>query len=591
MEEESDLYQFGPFCLDTREHVLLRDGRLVSLAPKPLSTLLVLVRNTGHVVEKDILMAEVWPDEDVEEGNLAQHIFRLRRALGETTGKPRYIETVPGRGYRFLGAVRETNDVSTLTTLGIRSQRISDQQIDDRPPHSLAVLPFVNAGNDSALEHLSDGISESLINSLSHLPKLRVKAWNTVFRYKRRDLDPGDIGCQLRVQSVLVGRVQVSGDKLIIATELVDAANGWLISGHTYNSELSDILEIQDEIAREISVALQLGLTGEEEQRLTKHYTESPEAYRAYLKGRFFLNKRSEEGFQKSIDYFNQAMETDASYAQAYAGLADSYNLLGFYGILAPKNSFPRAKTAALKALIIDSELAEAHASLAYAKFYHDWDWRGARESFKRSIQLNPRYATAPHYYANQLTAMGKFEESIATFKQALDIDSLSLIMNAALGWAYYFARRYDEAIEQCRKAVEMDEHFEMAHLWLGWAYEQKGMFAEANGEFETAFALSGGRVGVIAEMGNAFALSGNTERAHKVLEDLHELAMRKYVSPYGVACIHAALGEVDRAFEWLEKAYADRAHLLVFLRVDPKLDALRGDPRLSDLIERTGLA
>ena len=579
--EQQRLYHFGPFCLDTKERVLLRDGRVVPLTPKALRILLVLVRNKGHVVEKDVLMDEVWPDEFVEEGNLAQHVFMVRRALGETTEAPGYIETIPRRGYRFLEL---KIDPDAASHINCQDQAGTDE--NNEPPHLVAVLPFNSNGDDHALEHLSDGITESLINSLSMLPQLRVTARSTVFRYKG-SLDHVSIGRDLRVQFVLVGRIEVRGDKLMIATELVDVTNGWQLWGRSFNTEANSVFDIQDEITREIASSLGLKLIAAQEQSLTKRYTESSEAYQAYLKGRFYWSKRSEAGLHKSINHFNQAIGLDPKYALAHAGLADTYNVLGFYSMLAPTDAFPKARAAGMEALSIDSNLAEPHASLGFIKTHHEWDWHGAEQCFRRSIKLNPNYVTARLFYGSLLVAMSRFDEAIAQYKLALEIDPLSLIATAGLGYAYYFSRRYDEAIEQCGVAIDLDEHFEASHVWGGWAYQEKGEWERAILEYQKAISLSGGRSGIVAALGAVYALSGNKKEARRVLRDLNELATRKYVSAYRVACIHAALGDTDKAFACLEKAYGDRSHLLVNLRVDPKLDSLRADPRFANLLER----
>ena len=577
-------YEFGPFSLDTRERVLLRDGRLVPLAPKALSTLLVLVRNKGHVVEKDVLMAEVWPDEFVEEGNLTQHVFMVRRALGDTSDTPGYIETIPRRGYRFLEPQKVEAVSPSAVPINLQGQNTGTE--GGVVPHLLAVLPFNCNGDDHALEHLSDGITESLINSLSMLPQLRVTARSTVFRHKG-SVDHVKLGRDLHVQFVLVGRIEVRGDKLMIATELVDVANDWQLWGRTFDTHVNNIFDVQDEITKEIVSSLRLRLIAAQEKSLTKRYTESSEAYQAYLKGRFYWSKRSEMALHKSITYFNQAIALDSNYALAHCGLADAYNVLGFYCMLAPTDAFPRARAAGMKALSIDSNLAEPHASLGFAKFHYEWDWDSAEQCFKRSIELNPNYVTARLFYGSQLVALSRFDEAIIQYKLALGIDPLSLIANAGLGYAYYFARRYDDAIEQCNVAIDLDEHFELSHLWGGWAYQQKGLWDRAILEYEKAMRLSGGRSGIVAALGAVYALSGNKKEARRVLRVLNELATEKYVSPYRVASIHAALGNTDKAFDCLEQAYEDRCHQLVNLQVDPKLDSLRSDHRFTELIAR----
>lgn len=580
--EHDSVYEFGPFRLNAKERVLLRDGRLVPLAPKALSTLLVLVRNKGHVVEKDVLMTEVWPDEIVEEGNLTQHVFMARRALGETTGSPGYIETIPRRGYRFLESAQpKAAAVTSLNSV----QREAPEAARPSATHLLAVLPFHNDTEDQALEYLSDGITETLIVGLSALPQLHVTPRGTVFRHKG-DTNHQNIGRELGVQFIVMGRIKIRGEDLVIATELVDVINGRQLWGRIFRADVG-IPGIQDEVAKEIVASLRLRLMVGQDHRLTKLYTESSAAYQAYLKGRYYWAKKSETSLYKSINCFTEAIRLDPNYAFAYSGLADSYNALGFYCMLPPNEAFPRAKEAAMKALAIDGNLAEPHASLGYAKLHHDWDWHNAEQSFKRAIELNPNYIMARIFYGRLLLAMGRFAEAIAEYKFALHIDPLSLIANAALGYGYYFARRYDQAITQCTVAIELDEHFEVAHVWRGCAYQQKAMWDAAILEYETAMALSGGSSEILAALGTAYALSGDKKQAAKILKDLEKAANQKYVSPYRVACIHAALGDHEEAFRYLEKAYEHRSHLLVNLQVDPGLDPLRSDPRFAALVER----
>jgi serine/threonine protein kinase/Tfp pilus assembly protein PilF len=455
---------------------------------------------------------------------------------------------------------------------------------------SIAVLPFENASADPNTEYLSDGITESLISSLSHLPKLRVMARSTVFRYKGQVLDAQKVGRDLNVRTVLTGRVVQRGDALIIGTELVDVENGWRLWGEQYNRKLADILAIQEEVANEISGKLRLSLTGEEKKRLNKRQTQNAAAYQDYLKGRYYWNKRTAKAVKKGIEYFQQAIEKDPSYPLAYAGLADSYNILGFYGFAAPRNAFPKAKAAALKALEIDPALSEAHASLAYANFYYDWDWLGAGREFKRSIELNPSYATAHTFYANYLMAVGRHQEALAELEKAQELDPLSLITNAGIAWAFYFARQYDQATEQCRKTLEMDPNFVVAHAWLGQTYLQKGVFHEAFKEFQTAIELSEGSPFYVAMLGHAYAVAGDIPEAQKLVDQLKTQSVEAYVSSYSIAEVYAGLGDRDKAFEWLQKAYEERSRALVFLRVEPSLDPLRPDPRFQDLLRRVGL-
>jgi len=452
---------------------------------------------------------------------------------------------------------------------------------------SLAVLPFSNMSGDPEAEYLSDGITESIINSISQLGKLRVVPRSRVFRYKGYDFDPQEAGRALNVRAVLTGRIVQRGDTLIIRTELVDVANESQLWGEQYSRKFADILAVQEEIAREISQKLQLRLTGEEKKRLTKRYTENSRAYQTYLKGRYCWNRRTEESLKKGIDYFQQSIREDPNYALAYVGLADSYNLLGWYSVLPSKEVFPKAKEAALKALEIDNSLPQAHASMAYAMLLYDWDYLAAEGEFKRAIQLSPGYGTARHWYAELLIATGRTEEAIAEATRALETDLLSLIINALVGWVFYHARQYDQAIEHHRETLEMDADFVPSHLFLGQAFEQMGRFGEAIAEFQKAIHLSGGSTQTVAALGHAYAVSGNRDGAIRILEELEQLSKQRYVTPLDIAFVYAGLNQKDQAIEWLEKAYEERSCNLVYIKIDPRLDPLHSDPRFQDLLRR----
>ena len=459
------------------------------------------------------------------------------------------------------------------------------------PIDSLAVLPFVNVSGDPNSEYLSDGIAESLINSLSQVPHLKVISLSSVLRYKGREIDPQSVGRDLGVRAVLVGRLVQRGDGLSISAELVDSRDKSHIWGEQYNRKFADVLKVQEELSREISEKLRLRLNGEEKQRLNKRFTVSSEAYQDYVHGRYYWNRRTIEGFKKAIDYFERAIEKDPTYALAYSGLADCYSTRGLREFdLPPREAFPRAKAAATKALEIDDTLAEAHTSFAFATWYYDWDWRVAETEFKRALQLNGNYPVAHQWYGSYLSSMGRHQEAIAEKKRAVELDPLSLVMNRSAGWTFYFARRYDEAIEQYRKTLELDPNFAVAHLWLGEAYKQKGMHQEAILELQRASVLSGQDHAKLAALGHAYAFSGRRAEATMILEKLEEMSKRSYVPPYDFAVIFAGLGEKDKALEWLQKAHEDRSAYLVYLNVEPIWDSLRSDPRFIDLLRRMRL-
>jgi serine/threonine protein kinase/tetratricopeptide (TPR) repeat protein len=479
---------------------------------------------------------------------------------------------------------KQRSRTSYAHTAGLRPHRVS--KIID----SLAVLPFENAGGDPEHEYLSDGITGSLINILATVPKLRVMAQSTVFRYKSRSIDPQAVGRELNVRAVLTGRMKQSGESLRIGAELVDVATGSQLWGAQYNRTSGDIFVVQDEISNEISGKLRLQLTRAEKKRLTRHYTENAEAYRLYLKGRHYWNRWTEEGFYKAVGYFQQAVEKDYSYALAYTGLADSYVLLGWNSYLPPKEAFPRGKAAAMTALQLDPDLAEAHAPMAALLWLHDWKWEEAQAEFTRSLELGPTYPTANHWYAEYVMTMGRQAEAIAKMKNSQELDPLSLIINVAVGWALYYARRYDEAIEQLRRTVELDPNYPVTYWILGLLLRKTGGYELAIAEGEKGVTLSSGSPLMRAALAHTFGTAGRTTEALQILDDLTKLAKQKYVAPYFFAGIHIGLGENDRAIEYLEKSYEEHSHWLIYLHIDPSMDGLRDNPRFQDLLRRVGL-
>jgi serine/threonine-protein kinase len=511
--------------------------------------------------------------------------FDLRAILGGSgTGRAQAARAA-GRGRRAGWIVAALAAVVLLGLLGAVLYRLRG---DDRAIESIAVLPFANEGGDPNTEILSDGIPESLINNLSQLPNLRVIARSSAFRYKGRVIDPQAAGHELGVQAVLTGRVVQRGDRLVINVELVEVRNNRQLWGEQYNRKLADILAVQDEIAREITDKLRLRLSGEDRKRLTKRYTENTEAYQAYLAGRYHWNKRTEEGLKKAIEEFEQAKARDPGYALAYAGLADCYALLGDYGFLPPHDAYPKAKAAAEKALELDDTLAEAHTSLAFAKVQYDWDWPGAEREFQKALALNPNYATAHQWYSEYLSAMGRHDEALREIRRAQELDPLSLIIHAVVGRALYFARRYDEAAEQCRQTVEMDRNFGVAHLFLGRIYLASEKYDEAVTELQEARRLAGGTA-VTAEVVYALAVARRRPQAEQLRAELDKMK-DGYVTAGRLAMISVAFGDKDQAFKWLDKAYDERSDTLLFLKVEPRFDGLRSDPRFAALLKRVGL-
>src|SRR5678815_1377128 len=526
-QQDNHSYEFGRFRLKTAERVLLREGELVPLTPKVFDILVTLVEHGGQVVAKDDLMKRVWPNTFVEEGNLTQNISLLRKALGESSGGVQFIETVPRRGYRFVAdtsqswsdksvppatqavsSVEQTPVVSIPNTAGQSATTkrtplyalaaglvvvgiiglfyFTGRGKTGEPTaiQSIAVLPFVHESSDPDAEYINDKIAESLINSLSKLPQLRVVPRSVVAGYKGREIDPRKVGQELNVRAVVTGRLRRHGDIISIQADLIDLQNVAQLWGQHYDHKVSDALLVQDDISRDIFENLRLKLNVEEKKHL--------EAYGLYLKGRNAWNKRTGDALQQAIDYFNQAIKIDPNYGAAYAGLADCYNMLVVYGRLEPKEGFPKAKEAATKALEIDENSAEAHSSMAFIKFRWDWDRTATEREFQTAIKLKPAYAPAHQWYSSYLVAVERFDEAIAEAKRTEELEPLSFVASSHLGWIYYLSGRNDEAIEQCKKILEMDPSSFPARRYLGLAYEAKGMYAEAITEFQTGVKLSG---------------------------------------------------------------------------------------------------
>ena len=455
---------------------------------------------------------------------------------------------------------------------------------------SLAILPLANAGNDPDTEYLSDGITESIITNLSQLPKLRVMARSTVFRYKGKHVDPKELGHDLGVRAVLTGRVLQRGETLIIKVELVDTNDGSHVWGEQYNRQLSDIFAVEEEISSVISEKLRLKLSGKQKKQLTKRYTENTAAYQLYLKGRYYWNRRTTEGLMKGIGYFKQAIISDPNYALAYAGVADSYNILASYSALAPKEAFPKAKAAATIALELDDNLAEGHTSLAFVTFGYDWRFAEAQREFTRALELNPGYAPAHLWYALYLAAMNRMQEALAEIKRAEELDPLSLPINTNAGFILYLARSFDEAIEKYHKTLELDRDFVLARRRLGQAFEQKHMYVEAIREFEACLALTPRDTETMSAVGHVYAVTGNREGAEQIIEEMIALSKTGYVPSYLIGIIYVGLGENDKAFEWLDKAYDEGYGFLTYLIVGPIFDPVRSDPRFMKLARRVGL-
>ena len=572
----ASLIEFGKFRLDFTEHLLYgEDGEVVPLKPKVVETLELLVQESGRLISKDELMTRLWPDTVVEESNLTQNVYLLRKVLGSDPNGRSYIENVPKRGYRFIADVDETVGTESRSRISTRTAHSSG--------NSIAVLPLANESQDPHAEYLSDGITESIINHLAQLPQLKVIARSTVFRYKGRDVAPEKVGRELGVNVVLTGRVLLLGDKLIVRTELVDAVEGWQLWGEQYNRFSSDILELQEVIAQDISGKLQVRLTGEDRKRLAKRPTDNTEAYHLFIKGRYYLNKRLNEKIPKAVDYFKAAIDLDPTYAAAYVGLADCYPLLTLYGALSPRDAYTKAEAAAGKALEIDGSLADAHNALGVIKLFYTWDWSGAEQKFLQAIELNPSYADAHQRYGMLLVAKRRFEEAEREFEKALVIDPLSLITRTFSGYPFYYAHNFDAAVNRFKEVIEMDQGYSMAHFRLGLAYAQLGRYSEALDELHSSQRISGDR-DIVAALGYVQAKAGNVDAAHEALNELNRLEETSFVSAYDRALVFLGLGDVERSLEWLEQARNERSYWLIYVNSDPVLDPLRTSSRFEAL-------
>jgi len=547
--------------------------------------LLFLVERRGELIDKDDLMKEIWPDTIVEENNITVSMSMLRKTLGEDKQHPKFIETVPRRGYRFVAEV-----VEIAEPMPLREGRavIYAEEPQEEPIDSLAVLAQEGSGKDFSSEYLSDGITESIINMLSRVPKLRVLACSTVFRFKGKDIDPQQVGTVLNVKAVMMIRVMRLEEKLIIRSELVKVSDGSQLWGEQYSRDPSDILAIQEDIARAITDSLKFELTRNEKISLSKQSTHNPEAYNLYLRGRYFWNKFSKDWLLKAIEVFKQAIAIDSNYALAYCGLADAYFRLSNVHF-PPREVLPKAKEAALRAIEIDENLADAHSSLGLIKVYYDHDWNGAETEFRRALKLNPDLVTAHQRYGSYLSFMGRFEESIRHYETALELDPFSMQINMNLATTYFLRAEYDRAIKHLQKSGELEPNYMPTHFLLGLIYIQQGRLEAAIEEFQFIYKLDEEAYLALGFMGYAHALANQRAEAETVLNVLHEISHRKYVSPYSILVIHLGLGPQERVFELLEQLYEEGNDWLVWLKVSPELKSVRNDPRFKNLLMRLG--
>jgi DNA-binding winged helix-turn-helix (wHTH) protein/tetratricopeptide (TPR) repeat protein len=581
-------YEFGPYRVDVQRSLLLREDKPVPLTPKAFRTLLELVSNSGRVLTKEELIERIWPDSFVEEGNLSQNIFILRKAFGEAKGEHRYIVTVPGQGYRFVPEVAEVVGGVNGGGRAVAGRGESIEGSAPAPP-SIAVLPFVPVAGGAGSRVLGLGLAYALITKLSSLRSIAVRPTTAVLRYDEAGRDPLAIGRELGVDLLLDGIYQQTSERIRVSVQLVCVAEGATLWAAKFDEDSRDAFAVEDSISEQVARVLAPRLSGDERERLKKAHADSPEAFQTFIRGRYFWNKRTAEGLRKALGYAQQALALDPAYALAYVGLADSYNLLVGHGGLAPKDCFPKAKAAARRALEIDETLAEAYVSLAFVNSRYEWDWPRAEANFRRAIELKPCYPTAHHWYGEALAGLGRFDESVAALRRAQELDPLSLPINTDLAQSLYYARRYDESEAQLAATLEMDRTYFRALILLGLVRWQKGRGEQAVEALAEAVEVSEDDPLPRSVLGYLYGVSGRAREALEAAAELRQLAAQRYVSAYNVSMIFAGLKQEGPAFEWLERAFADRDVWLSWLAVDPRAAWLASSARLAELVKRVG--
>jgi DNA-binding winged helix-turn-helix (wHTH) protein/TolB-like protein len=625
---QNQLFEFGEFLLVPKERQLLRHGEPVSLTGKAFDVLVVLVRNSGHLVTKDELMREVWPDIFVQETNLTVSVSALRKVLERDRKERAVIQTVPGRGYRFVAPVveREVTRTSAMhdnpgsadpgdatnprfvtpgtRRLGSGRQRrwgvaiativtvVSaaalwgvQRDVGEMAFGSVAVLPFTT--DDPETMYLANGLSDAVLNGLVQLQRLRVAPRASASRFTGSDVGPRAAGRELGVAAVVTATVSQSEDNLRIQVDVVDVEHGSQVWGAQYRGNSSELVELQARIILDLPRALRVPLSDQETRTLTRRLTDSADAYRAYLQGRHEWSRRSEVALKRAIELFEEAVAIDPRFAAAHSGLADSYSILGYLSYLSPVEAFPQAKRHAIRALELDGSLAEAHASLGFVRLYYEWDWTGAEAEFRKAIALEPEHAASHQWYGIFLLAAGRPAEAFREIQLAQRHDPLSLAVNTDLGFHYYYTGQYEEAVKQLTLVLAMNADFAPAQLWLGRAYQELGRYDEALGAFRRVEDKIPDWPVSVAARGSLSGIAGRQALARQTLAELERLSGQRFVTSYGVALVHAALGQNDAAFAALEKAFDERSNWLVWLRLDPRWTSLWSDPRFSELVRR----
>jgi TolB-like protein/DNA-binding winged helix-turn-helix (wHTH) protein/Flp pilus assembly protein TadD len=624
--------RFGVFEINLQSGELRKNGMRLRLSGQPFQILAVLVERSGEVVTREELHSKLWPTDtfvDFDHG-LNNAVARIREVLDDSSDTPRYVETIPRRGYRFIAPLSEVQpkassahqitrpDASDLPVLPIHKRFASTRarvllgtaavlvlitvafvlnrgraKGPSQPAiKSLAVLPLKNLSGDATQDYLADGMTEALIGRLSRIQDLRVISRTSVMGFKDTRVSTPEIAKKLHVDAIVEGSLIREGSQIRVTVQLIRGATDEHIWAEEYQQEYRSILALTEEVARTIAQQIKIRLTPQEQVGLAGERAVDPQVHESYLKGRYYFNQRTEDSLNRSIAYFQQAIAKDPSYALAYCGLADAYAVLGFRGGVPSKDALSKAKAAALKAIELDDTLGEPHASLAFIAETHEWDWATAEREYKRALELNPGDARAHHWYAGYLMYVGRFEEGIAEAKRARDLDPLSLPVNNALAGRLLVAGRVDDALKQIRDTLEMNPHFAPAHQTLGWAYLNKGKHKEAIQEFQQALQLSGtDDKDIILDLGFAYAATGNRVEARKILAELKKRHERGLVPSGSIAILYGALGEPNEAFAWLEKAYGERDPELTYLKVPGRrFEPLRHDARFQQLVHRVGL-
>jgi TolB-like protein/DNA-binding winged helix-turn-helix (wHTH) protein/Tfp pilus assembly protein PilF len=639
------IVRFGVFEVDLKACELRKHGFRIKLAEQPFQVLAFLLERPGEIITREELRDRLWPGDtfvDFDHG-LNNAVMRVREVLLDSSEHPRYVETVPRRGYRFVAPVEETSvpppvpatielvggstspasaaskpalahtisehpnvprwftsrlaaaiaivvvGLAALLVFAIHARNVTTNQANAARSTSLVVLPLENLSGDKDQDYFADGMTDELIANLAKIRSLHVISRSTAMTYKGTRKPLSEIARELNVDAVVEGTVMRVGSRVRITAELVQVSTDHHLWADTYESQMGDVLALQNRVSAAIVNEIRINLTPEERERLAKTPAVAPEAYENYLKGLYYWNKRSDENLTRAIGYFERATQLDPNYALAYAGLSDCYAIISaeIFGTMPASEAAPKARAAAVRALELDPTLAEAQTSLATEKFNYEWDWSGAAQGFERAIGLNPSYATAYQRYSLYLIAMGRAQDSFAQIQKARALDPLSLSINFSLGWRLYMARQYDAAITQLKDTLEMDPSYELPHLVAGQAYEQKRNYALAIPELRKAVELSRGTPLMVSALAHAYARSGNRPEAEKLLAQLQAKSMNHYVSPYYFAIVCVGLGRTEEALDWLEKAFGDRSNGLVFLKVEPELDDLRSNSRFIALQQK----